>query len=244
MPNLTVNAVVDTFMQATTQAAMRAAMSLDTGDIVQFSQVNVGHASDTTVSRLSAGQLGVEGATVIQSNTNLYDPAWIPALAMTPRTTNGADRSTVEYGTNDVMVEGLAFDTATEEGAGIWFIPPYGWDTTDIRFTPVWTAASGSGTVKFDIGFRSYANDDAIDQAVGTATGEADTLLATNDLHIGTVNSTTVSAASGTFADGNPVYMEVTRDVATDTLAADAVLIGVLIEFIHTHDVASIINPV
>lgn len=43
------------------EAATRASLSLDTTDSPQFAGVNVGHATDTTIARASAGNLTVEG---------------------------------------------------------------------------------------------------------------------------------------------------------------------------------------
>jgi hypothetical protein len=46
---------------ATTAAAAATALGVGTGDSPQFTAVNVGHASDTTLARASAGVLSVEG---------------------------------------------------------------------------------------------------------------------------------------------------------------------------------------
>lgn len=46
----------------------RASLGLDTTDSPQFTAVNVGHASDTTITRVSAGVIAVEGATIHAGN--------------------------------------------------------------------------------------------------------------------------------------------------------------------------------
>lgn len=54
------DAGVETLMSAGA-AATRASLGLDTTDSPQFAGINVGHASDTTLARASAGNLTVEG---------------------------------------------------------------------------------------------------------------------------------------------------------------------------------------
>lgn len=54
-------AAARTFLAAATVALQRAALGLDTGDSPQFTGVNIGHASDTTLTRASAGNVNIEG---------------------------------------------------------------------------------------------------------------------------------------------------------------------------------------
>ncbi len=49
---------------ATYTATTRAALGLDTTDSPQFAAINLGHASDTTLTRVSAGVVAVEGVTL------------------------------------------------------------------------------------------------------------------------------------------------------------------------------------
>ncbi len=46
-------------------ASNRADLSLDTGDTPQFSGLNIGHATDTTITRVAAGRLAVEGNEIL-----------------------------------------------------------------------------------------------------------------------------------------------------------------------------------
>ena len=177
-------------------------------------------------------------STVLQTTTTIYDYLWVPAGAAIPRTTNGAEAGTpTELATNDIMLENLAFDTATEEAVGFWIAFPLGWDAGTIKIKPVWTAASGSGTVKWDFSARAYADSDAIDQALGSEQNSTDTLITANDAHIGP--TTSVLTIAGTPADGEPIYLQVARDVATDTLGVDALLIGFHIEYARTTKTAT-----
>ena len=52
---------------ATSATAAATALGVGTGDSPQFTGVNVGHASDTTISRASAGDIAVEGAAIYRA---------------------------------------------------------------------------------------------------------------------------------------------------------------------------------
>lgn len=155
---------------------------------------------------------------------------YVNAGAMIARTTNGAATGTVELGTNDIMQDSFDFDTTTEEGVGFWTTLPSAYNASTITLKFHWTAASSSGTVKWDVAGRCFADDDAMDQALGTEqTASADTLSATGDMHVtGTTPALTMAGAP---AANRPCYFQITRDVAGDTLAADAKLLGVTIEY-------------
>jgi hypothetical protein len=151
---------------------------------------------------------------------------WIPASAMIPTTTNGAGRpGAVELATNDVMIDPLDFDTATQEFAQFDIGMPKSWDLGTFTFIPHWTAASGSGTVQWGLRARCARNDDALDQAWGTEKTSDDTLITANDEHIGP-ESTAITPA-GTAAAGARVIFQIKRNVAADNLGVDARLLGI-----------------
>jgi hypothetical protein len=159
---------------------------------------------------------------------------WVPAAAMTARTTNGAATGTTESATNRVMNRVLDFDTTTQEFAQFTIAFPKGWNEGTVTFIPYWTAASGTGGVTWGLAGVAVSDDDVIDVAFGTAQTSADTLIATTDVHVGPESSAITIA--GTPAVGDIVYFQVNRTVAdaNDTLAADARLIG--IKLIYTID--------
>lgn len=149
---------------------------------------------------------------------------WIPAASFTPRITNGPSQGTTELATNDVMLRTLDFDQTTSEGAQFMILMPKSWDESTVTFKAVWTAASGTGDVTWNLAGVAFSNDDAMDAARGTAVGVTDTLITANDAHM-TSESAAVTIA-GTPAEGDLVCLEISRDIA-DTLNADAKLIGV-----------------
>ncbi|WP_396275068.1 hypothetical protein [Hyphomonas sp.] len=94
-----------------------------------------------------------------------------------------------------------------------------------------WTASTGSGAVVWGCQGRAFGDDDALDQASGTAQTVTDTLLATNDMHVS--GATSAITIAGTPAANKPILLQIYRDAdaAGDTLAADARLLGVEITF-------------
>lgn len=194
----------------------------------------------TTWTRLGAGTSGqylkTQGtganpvwATVSASSgsTNV----WIPAAQWIPRTTTGCGIDSRELSTNKINTDELLFDPGTAEYAQAMVVMPSNWNAGTVTAKFHWTASTGSGDVVWGLKARSYANDDALDQAMGTAQTATDTLTATNDLDISP--ATSAITIGGTAASGNPIIWEVYRDAAAggDTLGADARLLGVEISY-------------
>jgi hypothetical protein len=101
---------------------------------------------------------------------------------------------------------------------------PKGWNESTVTFQPVWTAASGSGTVIWELRAVALSDDDAIDTAFGTGQTSTDTLLTALDVHIGPESAAITIAGSP--AEGDLVVFQVRRDVS-DTLGVDAKLIAI-----------------
>lgn len=152
-----------------------------------------------------------------------------------PTTTGGcSDPEKVEAATNDVDYDVLNFDTSSDERAYANIHMPDNWDAGVIQFRYIWTAASGTPaqTVTFELKGRAYSDDDAIDQAGGTAVEVSDTLIATGDVHISAWSGDVTLA--GTPAAGDLIHLELMRNVSEDNLSADARLIGLQIRFKQT----------
>lgn len=185
--------------------------------------------ANDSAARTELGALGTAYEPV-----GVYRTVPVPAGAMIPRTTNGAEAATQENATNDIMEDVMLFDAgATVEGVGFWVNFTDQWDAGTVKVKFSWTAASGSGGVTWGIAGQSYADSAAIDQALGTRVDVDDTLITAVDLH------TTAASAAVTIADaaaGDWVYFEITRQTgdANDTLAVDAELLGVTIQYLES----------
>jgi len=153
---------------------------------------------------------------------------WVPASAMTPRTTNGAESVKTQLATNGTVLNVLAFDTSTVEYAQFNIRMPKGWNESTVTFAPVWTANSTSTNgVAFSLRAKALGNDETIDAAWGTA-------ITVTDNNTSTVYQVHLAAESAAVTVANAselewVVFEVAREVAngSDTLAVDALLIGV-----------------
>lgn len=157
---------------------------------------------------------------------------FVPALSMYPATTTPcSDHTKSEFATNDVDIYTLDFDQTTAEIAKFDWIPPENWDAGTVKVKIYWTAASGTGgeTVEFEVSAIAISNDDAMDAAFGTAVAVTDSLIATNDLHVSPQSA--AITIGGTPLDSDWIQFKIKRDTANDTLAADAKLIGLVLEY-------------
>lgn len=149
-----------------------------------------------------------------------------------PLNTGGCAANTkVESSTNKINYYVLDFDKTTSEAAAWTVVMPDNYDGGTVTAVFYWTATSSSGGVVWALAGRSYINDDAIDQAQGTIQQITDTLIATGDVHV--TSATPAITIAGTPAGGCLVQFRVTRLPADgdDTLAADARLIAVKVEY-------------
>ena len=157
--------------------------------------------------------------------------AWVPAVAMTTRTTNGAASHSEELASNDIMLGGFDFDAATKEAVQFQIGMPESWNEGTVTAILYWKHPST--TTNFDVvwGVSGVAvgNDDALDAAFGTEITVTDTGGTTDDLYI--TAATSAITIAGTPAAGDLVTFQVARVAAngSDTLAVDATLIGVKI---------------
>lgn len=187
-------------------------------------------ASTGAVEEIALGSnLSFTGTTLNAEGGGGEGARWIGAGEMIPRVTNGAGIDGEELATNKINLDYLAFDAGTAEYSQASFSWPSGMATMTAKV--YWTAASGSGAVVWGVQARCYADDDALDQAQGTAQTVTDTLLAASDTHISA--ATSAITPGGTVATGNLCVVQVYRDATSgsDTLAVDARLIGIRLEF-------------
>jgi hypothetical protein len=181
---------------------------------------------NNTISNLA---IGAEVGTTLTETEEI----WIPAGSFTSATTNGAEITSRETTTNAVNYHYAAFDTTTSEIAWFTWTPPANWNAGTVRFKLYWTNASGGSaaeTIDFDLGAVAFANDDDLDgTAITGAQNVTDALSAIDDLHITAFSS--AITIDGSPAAGEEVHFKLSRDVASDNLAGDCDVIGVLLEY-------------
>lgn len=170
---------------------------------------------------------GGDGTLSVESTATLF----LSSAGGFPQTTTGAALSKYESATNKQSYYTLDFDQTTDEYAQWNFAMPANWNGGTVTATFYWTASGGSGDVVWALQGRAYANDDAIDQAWGTAQTTTDTLTATSDLDISP--ATGAITLAGSPAAGQWVAFRVYRDASAggDTLNADALLIGIQVTY-------------
>jgi hypothetical protein len=194
----------------------------------------------SAVDNLAKLTIGANG-TVLTSNGTI--PQWsdlsnqnpigvqdlfISASAMWPRITNGCNSlAQTEIATSLFNIQSLDFDQTTQEFAQFQIVLPRKWNNSTVTVVFYWTAASGSGDVQWGISGAAYANDDALTIAFGSPQTVDDTLIAANDLHI--TSATGALTLSNTPADADFLAFQISRNPGSDTLTADAKLLGVSI---------------
>lgn len=163
---------------------------------------------------------------------------FIPAGAMVPRATNGAQQAAYDSGNVDTTIPVLDFDGAADEFAQFQIVLPKGYDGGTISFQPVWTCTgcTAGETVEFELACVFLRNDDALNTATGTRKDSDDVVIAAGDQHTGPEPGTAVTC-DGTHADGAYINFQVNRDVSDDDMDEDARLLGVILYY--TDDLAN-----
>lgn len=188
---------------------------------------NEGNSAWISVMSLTTGL--IIGTDVEAYSAARIQTCWIPAGAMTARTTNGAAVGTVEATTNKNMFKTLNFDASTQEFAQFAINMPKGWNEGTVTAVFVWSHAAT--TTNFGVAWQlagvAVSDDDAMDVAFGTEQVVTDTGGTTNDCYL--TAATSAITIGGTPAANDLVMFQVARAPAngSDTMAIDARLHGV-----------------
>ena len=153
----------------------------------------------------------------------------IPAGSMKPRATSGAGEATYDSGANDITIDVIDFDTATQEYAHFTTLMPKGWNEGTVTFTPYSFNPSGAAaqTVRYTLAGRAISHDDAVDGAFGAAQSSDATFTAAGDLHVGAESA--AITIGGAPAQGDMVVWQLSRDVTNDNMGGDSRLAGILL---------------
>ncbi len=198
-------------------------------------------AADTFAGRTltgTANQITVSNGDGVSGNPTITLPAATRTIVLSGAggwgsTTAGAAAVTkVEYATNKQNLQLVDFDPTTDEFVEWTVVMPDNYDGSTITAVFVWLANSSStNAVVWGLQGRSYADNEAIDQAWGTAQTVTDANNGTNTINISAATSAITFA--GTPAGGEMVQFRLYRDAdnGSDTLAADARFIACKIEY-------------
>jgi hypothetical protein len=218
-------------------ATFRTTVGLGTGDSPQFTNpyastsIELGHATDTTLTRSAAGELAVEGTDVKKVGK---ETIWIPVEALTPATTQPCgDMELIEAGTNDVDYNVMDFDTGSDEYANFRVQFPKSWNESTVTFQVAWTSsATDTDGVAWGLQGVALADDETIDSSWGAAVVVTDdNISAAGDMLI-TSESSAVTIAGSPSVDETVIF-RIFRDVsdANDDMAEDARLLGIRMFF-------------
>lgn len=162
----------------------------------------------------------------------VLDPQiFMPASAMWPTTANGCTGPTkVNYAVNGIDLLVLEFAQAVASYAQFGLILPTNYNAGTMTFRAIWSAAAGSAaqTITWGLQGRSYPDNQAVDQAFGTAQEIADALIAVATVHQ-TAESPAITLA-GTPTAGSYAQFQFYRK-GTGSLASTARLLGILIKY-------------
>ena len=166
----------------------------------------------------------------IQRTESLVNSIYIPASAMVAQTTNGAAVGSTETATNDIMRSTLDFDAATIEYAQFQIALGNSWNEGTVTVQFYWEAAN-TGDVVWGAQGVCISDDDVLDAAFGTAQTVTDSVTAVGDLMVS--SATAAITLAGTPTAGDLTILRVYRNATSgsDTLAVDAKLLGVKVNF-------------
>ncbi|MDA9585287.1 hypothetical protein N9R51_00595 [Candidatus Pelagibacter sp.] len=204
--------------------------------------LTMGNAILTVAGEVSMTTLDIGGTNVTSTATELNqldgvvaktagkETIWVPSNAMTPTTSNGAARSTVETTSGRPDMEVLDFDKDSDEFAQFSVAFPKSWNAGTVTFQFFWSGIAATTGVELTLAGVAFADNDSIDTAYGTAVAVADAAQ-------GAVEEMLVSAESGAITiAGSPganevSYFRIGRDVSEDNMAGDCRLHGIKLHF-------------
>jgi hypothetical protein len=190
-------AIADGGTGASTAADAATALGLGTGDSPQFTAVNIGAATDTTVTRSSAGVIAVEGVTVALNSTSAVHTASTIELGAASDTTLSrasagtlaVEGVTLAKGT-DVITQSVAiqFGDGTNEiadGDQRTFSIPVAHTLIRWRILALDFTSGSTGSIVFDVWRDTYANyPPTVTETISTSKPTLTTAAAAEDSSI------------------------------------------------------------
>jgi hypothetical protein len=182
--------------------------------------------------------LNPKGTGVLKSATAAVKIAgketmWVPASAMYPSTTNGADPQQVQTQALRPDMKVLDFDPSTTQFAQFSVAFPKSWNEGTITYQTFWTpSTTNTGNCLWGLQGVAVGDGDQINIAQGTTINITDAGIGTvQDLQVSSVSSAVTIAGSP--AVDQQVFFQIFRsaDSGSDTFTGDARLLGIKIFF-------------
>ena len=207
-------------------------LTIDDGGLVLTGDIELGHASYTTLARSASGVVTIEGNIIKTVGT---EDMWVAATAMRPASTNGCAAITdVETTATRPDMQVLDFDSSTQEYAQFSVAMPKSWNEGTVTAQFYWTHATAVSTdVIWGIQGLCVSDNDTIDTTYGTAQTVTDTFHNTAE-DLAVTAATSAITLAGTPAAGDLAFFQVYRDAdagGDTTNSTDARLIGVKINY-------------
>ena len=160
------------------------------------------------------------------SGVNKIWSKYIPVQMMTAGTSANPAVAVLETG--EAKLDVFDFDKDAVEACGFSMALGADYDGSALTIEYYWTAASGSGDVRWEIEGVCLDNSEVLGVATGQQWSATDTLITANDLHITSATASPTRAGAGTW-----FYGRIRRDAVdgADTLTTDARLIGIRISY-------------
>lgn len=238
---ITSSANVFTFLGAANYAAMRTQLGLGTGDSPQFTTIELGAATDTTLARVAAGRVSIEGheiATLDQTQTFTGTKTWSAlgtfSLASTASgqpslTVSSTDpgsvgatlrllHSSASPAANDLVAR-IIFDGVDSGAGGVTYarIQVDAIDPTDTAETGrfgVQTMQAGAITTRWYTGLGLYSQTvTGGDKGINTLNFQT---IYQNNVQVATLGANAFAAAQTVSVAGLPLRLTNTTDAAAN----------------------------
>jgi hypothetical protein len=140
-----------------------------------------------------------------------------------------APADTAFGGTTGVTIAAAAYDQAASEYGHLSCFLPDDYDGSALKFNVFWSCTAGTtGVVRWILYAGCFDDDAPLGTSIGNATTLDDTFIAQDDMHVATVSSKTPDNASNGLLH---IIIRRQGDSGSDTFDADALLLGVSVEY-------------
>lgn len=170
------------------------------------------------------------------SSGSTLESIWVPAGAMIPQTTNGAQWGITELASTKPTIQTLDFDSATAEYANFSLRMPKRWNASTVTVAFTWKCSNANtNSVVWAAATLAIRDGDDLSAVFGTA-------QTVTDAHSNSTTKVNISAATsaitaaGTTGSECQLYFRIYRDATngSDTVAQDAQLLGVTVYYTAT----------